>query len=67
MSNELEVIKTPKSSPKFISATDISAVVDIIVKADKISEEEAIHRLNRMVDKGTLIIVPPLGVKRDAK
>jgi len=50
--------------PKFISALDIERIIKILSGADKISTEEAVARLNRMVAKGSLVIVPPFGVKR---
>lgn len=52
------------SGPRFIAAGDLSEIITILVKADKITPDEAVRRLNNMVEKGTLVIVPMIGTKR---
>lgn len=51
-------------SPKFISISDIPKIIKILVGADKISPDEAVRRLNSMVAKGSLVMVPLFGTKR---
>jgi hypothetical protein len=60
-SEEKNASPKTKPSPKFIAATDLAKVVEILVGSDNISPEEAVHRLNRMCEKGSLLIVPPFG------
>lgn len=55
-----------KKSPKWISASDLPDIINILTKADKISPQEAVNRLNNMVSKGVLVIVPLLGTRRRA-
>ena len=54
----------PKKSPKFIAVNDLQEIINILVHADKISPDEAVKRLNNMVAKGDLVIVPLIGTKR---
>lgn len=55
---------TKKKSPRFLSMVDFESVARILSVADKIPLEEAVRRLNLMCEKGTLVVVPPLGVKK---
>lgn len=55
-----------KKSPKWIAASDLPDIINILTKADKISPQEAVNRLNNMVSKGVLVIVPLLGTRRRA-
>lgn len=64
--DEVGSIERPKKSPKFMAATDLHDVINILVQADKISPDEAVRRLNNMVAKGVLVIVPLIGTKRRA-
>jgi hypothetical protein len=64
MSSKQKQPKGKKKSPKWIAADDIQDIINILSKADKISSQEAINRLNNQVTKGDLIIVPLLGTKR---
>lgn len=53
-----------KNSTKWISEHDIPEIISILCAADKISPDEAVKRLNKLVSKGTVFIVPLLGTKR---
>lgn len=53
-----------KKSLRWVSTNDLNAVVEILAAADKITPEEAVRRLNVMCEKGTLVIVPPFGVRK---
>lgn len=53
-----------KKSPKWISGSDLNGIIDILVKVDGITPQEAVNRLNNMVRKGSLLIVPLIGTKR---
>jgi hypothetical protein len=53
-----------KKSPKWIAASDLPDIISILAKADQISPQEAVNRLNNMVSKGLLVIVPLFGTKR---
>lgn len=48
----------------FIGSKDLQMIVEILVKADNITPEEAVMRINKMCDKGTLSIVPFFGKQR---
>jgi len=56
--------KKKKKAPSFLSVMDLKAVVQILSATDKITPEQAIRRLKLMCEKGILVIVPPLGIKR---
>jgi hypothetical protein len=60
----IQTVPAKKKSPRFLSANDLESVVRILAAADKITPEEAVRRLNLMCEKGTLVIVPPLGVRK---
>ena len=45
----------------WISSKDLTTIVEILVKADQITPEEAVRRLNNMCEMGTLTIVPVFG------
>lgn len=51
----------------FINTRDLPVVVDILAKADNISTEEAVRRLNNMCEKGLLTIIPVLGKPSNIK
>lgn len=55
-----------KKTPKFMSVSDLPDIINILSRADQISPDEAVRRLNNMVAKGTLVIVPTIGTKRKA-
>lgn len=57
---------SPKKTPKFMSVSDLPDIINILSRADKISPDEAVRRLNNMVAKGSLVIVPTIGTKRRA-
>lgn len=61
--NELQKVKPKKASPKWISATDLTTVVEIFSKTDGIPPEEVVNSLNKLVTQGRLVIVPQLGAK----
>lgn len=48
-----------KPALKWIAASDLQRVVNILAAVDKIPLEEAVRRLNKMCEKGHLVIVPP--------
>lgn len=56
--NATEFTPTTKA---FINASDLGPVIDILVKVDNITAEEAIRRLNKMSQKNLLVIVPNFG------
>lgn len=60
----IQTVSAKKKSPRFLSANDLESVIHILAAADKITPEEAVRRLNLMCEKGTLVIVPPLGVRK---
>lgn len=55
-----------KPTPKFISAHDLPDIIRILVNCDKITPDVAIQRLNNMVERGSIVIVPLIGTKRRA-
>lgn len=63
---EPEMIPARKATPKFISAGDLPNIIRILVGCDRITPDVAIQRLNNMVEKGTIVIVPLIGTKRKA-
>lgn len=56
--NAMESVPAIKA---FINASDLGPVIDILVKADNITAEEAVRRLNKMSQRNLLIIVPSFG------
>lgn len=61
-----EAVPMKKATPKFIAAHDLPDIIRILVAVDKITPDVAIQRLNNMVEKGTIVIVPLIGTKRRA-
>lgn len=61
-----EAVPMKKATPKFIAAHDLPDIIRILVNCDKITPDVAIQRLNNMVEKGTIVIVPLIGTKRRA-
>lgn len=62
--SDIQATPAKKKFPRFLSANDLESVVRILAAADKITPEEAVRRLNLMCEKGTLVIVPPIGVRK---
>jgi hypothetical protein len=62
--NQEEQVAKKSKRPNFISASDLNRIIEIISKCDKITPDEVVRKLNRMVEKGSLIIVPQMGVKK---
>jgi len=60
----LAVAQKKKPSPKWVSASDLGQVVQIMAQADKITPEEVVKRLNTMCEKGKLLIVPSFGARK---
>ncbi len=61
-----EAVPMKKATPKFIAAHDLPDIIRILVAVDKITPDVAIQRLNNMVEKGTIVIIPLIGTKRRA-
>lgn len=58
------VEKKVKKTPKFIVASDLHDIIEIMSKADGLSPEQVARKLNTSIKRGELLITPNLGAKR---
>ena len=58
------VEKKVKKTPKFIVASDLHDIIEIMSKADGLSPEQVARKLNTSIERGELLITPNLGTKK---
>lgn len=65
---EYPIIPTPekkvKKAPKWIVASDLHDILEIMSKADKVSPAQVAKKLNGAIERGELLIAPNLGTKQ---